>query len=57
MDEKVFECDGYQIHCGRYDFWAQLDDKNNLFLYGGDSDWKTLGGEWNKTFGNSLDEV
>jgi len=55
VDRHVFNCAFDELHCGRYDFWAQLDDQNNLFLYGGDSDWNTFGGEWNQTFQRNLD--
>merc|ERR1712232_223744 len=54
VDREVFNCKIEDIHCGRYDFWAQLDDKNNLFLYGGDADWNTFGGEYNETFQRNL---
>jgi len=55
VDRGLFDCKLTEIHCGRYDFWAQLDADNNLFLYGGDSDWNTFGGVHNETYERSLD--
>ena len=55
VDDHVFNCNKTDVKCGRYDFWAQLDDNNDLFLYGGDSNWNTFGGESNQTFENNLD--
>ena len=54
VDRALFNCKLSEIHCGRYDFWAQLDDQDNLFLYGGDSDWNTFGGVHNETYERSL---
>ena len=55
VDDAVFNCKDYELRCGRYDFWAQLDDKNDLFLYGGDSQWATFGLTSNQTYERSLD--
>lgn len=64
ISNNVFNCESTgDKKCGRYDFWTVLAqdpyDNNNwyCYIYGGDSDWSTFGGERDETWMAKLQET